>query len=184
MASDSQAPQPLELVREFVNSFDVEVDEDGLATPPQLGQWLAEHGLPGPSGPSEADRERAIELREALRALLLANGGEPLDRAAIETLNRIAGELRLLVRFGEDGEGALEPAGGGVEAALGAILGIVFRSMADGSWPRLKACHEHTCQWAFFDQSRNRSATWCSMAVCGNRNKARNYRERQRATNA
>ena len=48
--------------------------------------------------------------------------------------------------------------------------------MADGTWRRLKACREDTCQWAFYDRSKNRSGTWCSMAVCGNRAKARAYR--------
>jgi len=182
MASRSEIPEPLELVRKFVNSMDVDEDEDSLATPSQLGQWLSEHGLPGARGLSEADRRRAVEVREALRALLLANGGEPLDPRALETLNRAAAELRLLVRFGEDGGGALEPAGGGIDAALGTIIGTVFRSMADGSWPRLKACREDTCQWAFYDHSRNRSGTWCSMAVCGNRTKARKYRERHKST--
>ena len=45
--------------------------------------------------------------------------------------------------------------------------------MRDGTFARLKACREHTCEWAFYDHSRNRSATWCSMEVCGNRAKAR-----------
>ena len=60
------------------------------------------------------------------------------------------------------------------------MLAIVFRAMEDGTWARLKACREDTCQWAFYDRSKNRSATWCSMAVCGNRAKARTYRQRHR----
>jgi predicted RNA-binding Zn ribbon-like protein len=50
--------------------------------------------------------------------------------------------------------------------------------MSEGTWSRLKACLADTCQWAFYDQSKNRSAHWCSMAVCGNRAKARAYRNR------
>ena len=34
---------------------------------------------------------------------------------------------------------------------------------------------------AFFDRSKNRSATWCSMSICGNRTKNRAYYRRQRA---
>jgi predicted RNA-binding Zn ribbon-like protein len=35
------------------------------------------------------------------------------------------------------------------------------------------------CQWLFYDRSRNRSAVWCQMAVCGNRIKTKAYRERR-----
>jgi predicted RNA-binding Zn ribbon-like protein len=69
-----------------------------------------------------------------------------------------------------------------VAAALGAILAIVYQSMADGTWSRLKACRSDTCQWAFYDTSKNRSAHWCTMAVCGNRAKARAYRRRHTQT--
>jgi predicted RNA-binding Zn ribbon-like protein len=51
--------------------------------------------------------------------------------------------------------------------------------MADGSWQRLKACRSDTCRWAFVDNARNRSRQWCDMRVCGNRQKARLYRQRR-----
>jgi predicted RNA-binding Zn ribbon-like protein len=50
--------------------------------------------------------------------------------------------------------------------------------MLDGTWPRLKACRN--CCWSFYDYSPNRSATWCSMQLCGNRKKTRAYRSRRR----
>ena len=62
------------------------------------------------------------------------------------------------------------------------LLAIVFRSMADGTWDRFKACpHGDGCEWAFYDYSKNRSSTWCAMQPCGNRAKARAYRERRQA---
>ena len=36
------------------------------------------------------------------------------------------------------------------------------------------------CRWAFYDGSKNRSGRWCDMASCGNRMKARAFRERAR----
>jgi predicted RNA-binding Zn ribbon-like protein len=167
----------LELVRQFVNTRDVEEGTDDLAGPDALRTWFEQRGFdPGRVGVTDVDR--AVELREALRALLLANGGASLDARAIETLNSIADEMHLTVRFDGSGNCGLEPAGDGSEAALGELLAIVFRAMSDGSWARLKACREDTCQWAFYDRSRNRSGTWCSMEVCGNRAKARAYRRR------
>jgi len=44
----------------------------------------------------------------------------------------------------------------------------------------LKVCPADTCQWAFYDASRKRSAVWCDMRVCGNRAKVRGFRERTR----
>jgi predicted RNA-binding Zn ribbon-like protein len=85
------------------------------------------------------------------------------------------------VRFAGNGESALVPAGEGADAVVAELLAIVHEAMADGTWTRLKACRSETCEWAFYDHSRNRSGTWCSMAVCGNREKARTYRRRHTA---
>ena len=43
---------------------------------------------------------------------------------------------------------------------------------------RLSACRDENCRVAFYDKSRNRSRAWCSMEVCGNREKARSFRQR------
>jgi predicted RNA-binding Zn ribbon-like protein len=63
---------------------------------------------------------------------------------------------------------------------LARLAAIVARSQAEGTWPRMKACPNDSCHWAFYDRSRNRSRTWCTMSVCGNRAKARSYRARHR----
>jgi len=56
----------------------------------------------------------------------------------------------------------------------------VATAIADGSWARLKVCRSDSCRWAFYDASKNRSGAWCTMAVCGNRNKVRAYQRRRR----
>ncbi|WP_250907209.1 CGNR zinc finger domain-containing protein [Nonomuraea sp. NEAU-A123] len=60
-----------------------------------------------------------------------------------------------------------------VDAALAGLLAVVAEAMAAGTWTRLKACREPSCRWAYYDYSRNRRRTWCSMDLCGNRAKAR-----------
>jgi predicted RNA-binding Zn ribbon-like protein len=174
------APGELELVRQFLNTIDIEDGIEEIGTPEELAGWLAEHGLTNRRELDDGDVRRVIAMREGLRALTLANNGEALPGEALSRLNSIAGEAQLRVRFDGRGRPALEPAGAGAEAALGELLAIVFRSMAEGTWSRLKACRADTCQWVFYDHSKNRSGTWCSMAVCGNRAKARSYRERHR----
>jgi predicted RNA-binding Zn ribbon-like protein len=182
MTERTPAPGPLFLIQEFVNTYDVEDAADDLASPEVLRAWLAERKLVGSAEPiSGADLNRAAEVREALRALLLANSGEPLDRGAVESLNIASRNARLVVRFDEDGGTHLEPDASGVDGALGRLLAIVYAAMEEETWPRLKACREDTCMYAFYDHSKNRSGAWCTMRVCGNRNKARAYRQRQKA---
>lgn len=180
--SKPPAPGALGLVQELVNSLNLESGRDRLAEPDSLRDWLVERGLLGSGervGPGEVRRAR--EVREALRALLLANNGAPDDRGAVEALNRAAARARLTVRFDAAGAARLEPAVGGVDGALGRILAIVYTATAEGTWQRLKACRWDVCRWAFYDATKNRSGAWCTMAECGNRAKARAYRERRRA---
>jgi predicted RNA-binding Zn ribbon-like protein len=176
------APGPLRLVQLFVNSYDVEDEIEALSDPKALRDWLADHGLlERRARVTKADVARAVEVREALRSLLLANNGEKVDRAAVRTLNEAASASPLFVRFDEEGRSRLAPAASDVRGALARLLAIVNDAAVEGTWERLKVCPEDTCRWAFYDHSKNRSGTWCSMAVCGNRAKARAYRRRHAA---
>jgi predicted RNA-binding Zn ribbon-like protein len=173
------APDELALIESFVNTFDLEDGDEELGTPDALAAWLAGHELSAPGEPfSHEDVATAIAVREALRALLLANNGGELAPAAPATLNAAADRARLTVAVDAGGRARVEPRAAGIDRALGRLLGIVARAQADGSWERLKACPWHTCHVAFYDHSRNHSRTWCSMAVCGNRAKAQTYRRR------
>ena len=175
------APGRLRLLEEFVNTVDFEHGREVLHEPRRLGELLAGLGLlDARSKPDEADLQRALEVRGALRALLLANNGGDRDPDSLRTLERTADEGRLTLRFGSDGA-ELVAAAPDVNGALAALVGIVATSMAEGTWPRMKACREDACGWAFYDRSRNRSSTWCHMSVCGNRAKTRAYRERRRS---
>jgi predicted RNA-binding Zn ribbon-like protein len=181
MPSNS-APGALDLVRRFVNTVDFDDGQDDLGDPERLGGWLAANGLADPGERFEqADVDRARDVREALRALLLANAGHGLRRGAVETLNRAGADARLVVRFGPNGRADLEAQAAGVERPLGCLLAAAHTAMVDGTWPRLKACANDTCQWAFYDRSKNRSGRWCTMESCGNVMKARAYRQRRAA---
>jgi predicted RNA-binding Zn ribbon-like protein len=169
-------------VRGFVNTFDLEEGAEELATPEALGVWLAVHGLLEPGAPvAPADVRRAVAVREALRALLAANAGLELDPEAPAVLERAARRARLELRFDAHGHVHPKPRADGVDGALGRLLALVAAAQEDGTWPRLKACLADDCRWAFYDRSRNRSAVWCDMNVCGNRQKVRLYRERHAA---
>ncbi|MDQ6607956.1 MAG: CGNR zinc finger domain-containing protein [Actinomycetota bacterium] len=181
MSKEQHAPGALERVRAFVNTIDIEQDAEQLEEPAALAGWLVEHQL-APRGlrATHDDLDHALELREALRALLLAhNGAAPEPAQALEALDDAVCRANVRLRFRAGGEASLEPQADGVPGALGRLLVIVQAAVADGSWPRLKACREHACEWAFYDHTRNHSGAWCNMRVCGNRAKARAFRQRQ-----
>jgi predicted RNA-binding Zn ribbon-like protein len=174
-----------ELIRDFVNTAELDEQIEELGSPGALAEWCEARGLTRDvveAGP--ADLRRALELREALRELLLANTGVELDLVpAFEVLDRTARRARIELCF-EECAGALVPASSGITAALGRIVIGVHGAMADGSWARLKACRADDCRWAFIDHAKNHSRAWCSMRSCGNREKARAFRERQRTGGA
>jgi predicted RNA-binding Zn ribbon-like protein len=179
------APGSLEIVRRFINSREVDPVREELSSPSALRAWIRAHGLPGGEGAlSDEDLRRAIELREALRSLAFANNGEELEPDAVDEANEVAAGARLVLRFDERGGAHLVPDEEGIGAALGALMAIVAAAMADGTWSRIKACRSHTCEWAFYDRSKNRSSTWCSMAACGSREKSREYRRRRARASA
>ncbi|HEY2372083.1 MAG TPA: CGNR zinc finger domain-containing protein [Gaiellaceae bacterium] len=167
---DAEAPGRLELVRRFANTLDVEHGREALHSPVQLRKLLLELGLIDQgTRVTGTDLERAHELRDTLRHLALANNGVATDAAL---------EATLTVRV-DDRDGVLEPVERGVDGAFADLVGIVYTAMADGSWTRLKACRRDVCHWLFYDRSRNRSAVWCQMSVCGNRTKTKAYRARR-----
>ena len=131
------------------------------------------------ASPDAGEHRQALELREALRALMLAHNGDANGSRAGRTLERVAREGGLGVHFGEDGSLALAAADAGYRGALARLLVPVAHAIEDGSWERVKACRAADCTWAFYDRSRNRSGVWCEMAVCGNRTKVRAYRDRR-----
>jgi predicted RNA-binding Zn ribbon-like protein len=180
MADREPAPGRLKLVQRFVNTVDHEHGREVLSEPARLQRLLVELALLDVGATVGADDlRRALEVREALRALALANNGRPPGRDQLAVLERTAADGRLVIRF-EDSRARLIASVPGVRGALAELVGIVYTGMADGTWSRLKACDRDVCGWLFYDRSRNRSARWCQMAVCGNRTKTRAYRTRRR----
>jgi len=164
------------LLQDFLNTADIESETDLVATPAALGDWLKGKGLvPRAAELGAAEHARVLELRERLRDAVEAITHGTSPRSAFVRLNQIAGHVPLRVRFGDAAH--LEPARGDTRA-LGPILATVYDALSDEALVRLKVCRNDACRWAFYDTSRNRSGVWCSMAICGNRQKGRVYRRR------
>ncbi len=173
--SRQPAPESLRIVEEFVNTIDLESGRDQIATVSGLRSWLVDHALSGTVAATDVDR--ALDAREGLRALLEEHSGLPPDGGRLEMLDRVLASSQVTLRV-VDGVPTVT-SGGGLDAALAGMVAAILQARADGSWPRLKACRERGCRWAFYDHSKNRSSTWCDMAVCGSRSKVRAYRARR-----
>ena len=177
----SKAPGRLELLQRFVNSHnhDFPPEWDRIGTPEKAQAWLRQKRLVEPDDRvSEAEVARLRELREAIRALAIANRGGQPPTAVTDVVRRASQAARLRVAIDETGRTALEPESRGVDGAVATLLGILHEARLTGDWPRLKACRR--CEYAFFDRSKNRSAAWCDMSICGNRTKNRAYYRRRR----
>jgi predicted RNA-binding Zn ribbon-like protein len=180
---EKTAPKPLYLVQRFVNSVDLESGEDELSSPEALRDWFAERGLMrADERATPADLRRALDVREGLRAVLMANNGQALDVDRVERLDQAVARAGVRVRFRPDADPELVPEAGGVDGALARLMAIVAAAVEHGRWERLKACPRDVCRWAFYDNSKNRSGRWCRMEECGNIEKARAFRERKRGT--
>jgi len=173
-----QIPWSAALVRDFVNTLDHELGTDALDTPGGLSAFLSDHALlAGPARVSEPQRATAIGLRRSLHDALELN--HEAARAPLPDLDDILG--RLSVRLAWSGQGVVaQPVEDGVGGALARIGLAAHEAMAQHVWWRLKICAFDECEWAYYDQSKNRSRSYCEYG-CGNKLKTRAYRARQRS---
>ncbi|MCA1186521.1 CGNR zinc finger domain-containing protein [Saccharopolyspora sp. 6T] len=159
-AADLDAERDVELVLAFLNTSDAETGTDVLDSADQWRAWSAGRGL-GEAG----DRGSARRVREAMRAAVSCDRSAPRPDADV-----ITWPVPVVL---QDGVPVL-----GGQDALGRVLAAAVHLVHTGHWNRIKICPAEDCLWAFYDRSRNKSRTWCSMRVCGNREKARSWRER------
>jgi len=178
------APGRLALVQRFINTWNEEfpIEQDQLRTARAATTWLRENGLvrdaARPGALTATDLDVLRDLREAIRLLAVANVTGSCDPAALNTINAAAAATPITFAIDDDGRIGLQTRSAGVDYAVGALLSIIHEAQIVGNWARLKGCRQ--CGYAFYDSSKNRSATWCSMSICGNRAKNRAYHQRQR----
>ncbi|MER7486352.1 CGNR zinc finger domain-containing protein [Streptomyces sp. NPDC126497] len=164
MSERAAPPGRLALVQDLVNTLDLESGADALDT----ADGRAPFGL------TEDAVAPARELRESLRATLLAHAGHPPHRA-VTPLGELLARAPLVVTVDPaDGSAALAPVDEG--SLLSRTAAAVAEAVTAGTWNRLKACEAADCHWAYYDRSPAGRGRWCSMQVCGARAKMRRYR--------
>jgi predicted RNA-binding Zn ribbon-like protein len=126
----------------------------------------------------------ARELREAIdagvRAAVARQAPDPAAVALIDDWLTLAGSRPALVAA-PDGSPVLSERvrAESPRRALGMVAYDAARMLGNPSErARVRICGSDTCSARFYDRSPAGARRWCSMALCGNQNKARRFRER------
>src|SRR6266568_4511816 len=144
------------------------VPADDLADPVRARAWLAAAGGPG----TEAELRHVLRVRQVLQAVV--RGQQPAAVLAPE-LEGVSSDPAI-----DDGRvGWTLSVAPDRELAVRAIL--AWDALARQSPGRLRPCANDECRLFLIDRSKANAARWCSMAVCGNRMKARRHYQRSRA---
>ena len=170
----------LGLVHDFLNTAGIEgYGPDLLADTAVAGDWAdsavrtwsALRGLDvQPPSLRAADLPKLRTLRDTIARLV--DGEPPSGRGRIAVSASIA--------LSDTGELRLEPAGTGWCWLASALWGEILLSQQDGTWRRIKRCHNHRCALAFYDRSKNNSGVWHDVKTCGNAANLRASRARRR----
>ena len=189
---------------DFLNSIAIPADVavDWLADGAGLVDWLKQAGLAPADAleaivnramPGELDHvaDQARSLREWFRGFVRGHMGRPLGPEALgelEPLNRLLERDEAFARIvahghGEHGHLALERARRwrSPESLLIPLGEAMARTVVEEDFSQIKACEGHNCTLVFADHTRGRARRWCAMAICGNRAKQKDFRERRKA---
>lgn len=142
---------------------------DELADTDRALAWLARYGGLG----SEAELRHVRDVRQLLQAVVLGEKPPEALTAALRGVTAFPvmtnGQITWTLSVPPERELATQ-----------AIL--TWDALAKNSPGRLRPCANDECRLFLIDHSKANSARWCSMAVCGNRMKARRHYQRTRNT--
>ncbi|SFF53527.1 Conserved protein containing a Zn-ribbon-like motif, possibly RNA-binding [Duganella sp. CF458] len=153
-------------------------DADVMAWLAAAGQSTAPEGAPGKPGELLA---AARALRETVRAAVAARkGGTRFDAGALNTA--LAHAERHMVLVEESGAGlSLQAryAARTPQQLLAPLAEAAAQLLATADFKLVRKCEDHACTLWFLDRTKSHRRRWCSMALCGNRNKVAAFRQRQ-----
>ncbi len=162
-------------------------------------QWLTRFGITaaadGEPLASGVLLEQAKALRSLARALILArkqrDGGEVAeapnmaDAPDIAALNQYLQHFYTVPQLRTDADGKLQLGRSPRLSSLGSLLGPVAEAvaqlLAEGDFSLVRQCEHPDCILWFYDRTKAHKRRWCSMALCGNRHKAAQFRKRNQA---
>jgi CGNR zinc finger/Putative stress-induced transcription regulator len=139
--------------------------QDELSDATAGHRWLAAHGQPA----SNAEWRALLEARSALQDVVRGDGGPESLAPFVSGVRYEASLIGVGVRW------TLDLPEGRSAAALAVLTWDTLRVSSPG---RLRPCANPECRRFLIDHSKPNIARWCSMAICGNRMKARRHYQR------
>lgn len=142
-------------------------EQDALGDPAEGRRWAREHGGEGSLEELALLRETRDVLRDIVRKERSPAALSPLLEGVHQIPEITPDGLRWTVRTPP-------------HARLAVDVVLAWADTEQHMPGRLRPCANDECQLFLLDRSRANRARWCSMAVCGNREKARRHYERTR----
>jgi len=174
---------------DFVNTIGDRLGEarEYLTSPAELTRWARRAGILSPNGRLTLSPRQMSEIRTARESLYrlfqqLARGGTPSRRAVSDLntrLESVAGARRL--RLGTRGvRWEWLSRARDARSLLAQVYASAAELLVSDHAVAVRQCEGERCGWLFVDRSRSGHRRWCSMADCGNREKARRHLARVR----
>lgn len=147
-------------------------------------RWLERHHVTPPGKPprvASADLlTQGKQLRNVVHDLIAARkAGRDVD---VDRLNQYLQGYLTSPRLERDGQGkfvlARRPQGDAIASLLGPVAEAAAHLLIDGDFSLVKQCEHPDCILWFYDRTKSHKRRWCSMAQCGNRYKAAQFRKR------
>ena len=147
-------------------------------------EWLARQGIVLPPGAKAADAARLLVQAKALRTLArrLVDARKEGQLGDIGLLNDYLDAYLSAPRLERDVDGTLTltriARGEPVASLLGPLAEALARLLVEGDFSLVKQCEHPDCILHFYDRTKAHKRRWCSMATCGNRFKAAQFRKK------
>ncbi|MBB3859480.1 putative RNA-binding Zn ribbon-like protein [Novosphingobium hassiacum] len=154
------------------------VAQDLIGTAQAIEHWARQANI-APGESATIDQPKALNaLRQQLaQAFDCLAASKPLPDTLIVTINRLidrSGVHLHVTNLGVDER--LELVGPPVATA---VAWDFARFLAEFDHRRLRHCDNPACVMQFYDVGKNNRRRWCTMSLCGNRDKVAQYRERK-----
>lgn len=154
-------------------------------------QWLARYDIAVAGGTGKVDRAELLTQGLALRALarrLIVQNKAGQGVGDLAGLNRYLHASVSAPHLERDAAGNLMlsriPRGDAIASLLGPVAEAVAQLLAEGDFSLVRQCEHPDCILWFYDRTKAHKRRWCSMALCGNRYKAAQFRKKSSASQA
>ncbi len=158
------------------SAFDFLSDDNGFA------RWVEAAGFAVAPENLEAERLAALRLRGLAREILARlNIGASLTVEQVDQLNGLLSKRAMREQIRQSADGIELDFPDHIDGPLVAtrLASNLAHFLDDYEPGRLKSCDNPTCEMVFYDRGKNNRRRWCTMSICGNRDKVANYRARK-----